>query len=89
MIMTDSLEFYRKQTQNQHEKFIVRYSDDDYTDKAPPSRYYIVNSFGFLVFVKVREREKAQEVVDSVYGKGFYKIRFMGLESGDKEISAR
>jgi len=37
----------------------------------------------------VREREKAQEVVDSVYGKGFYKIRFMGLESNDKQINAR
>lgn len=77
----------RKQVQRMHEKFIVKLQDEDIT--KPPSRYYIVDAFGHLVFVKVRERSKAQQIIDEVYGRGFYKIRYMGLEPAGKEVNAR
>lgn len=83
-------EFYRKQTQNQHEKFVVKSEEEVQVAKTPPSRYYVVNAFGDYIFVKVRERAKAQAIIDEVYGKGFYKIRFMGLEPiSGKEKTAR
>lgn len=86
--MNGNEEFYRKQTQNQHEKFIVKFADEEIN--KPPSRYYIVDAFNHLVFVKVRERHKAQEIVDEIYGKGFYKVRYMGLQPlGSKEVSAK
>ena len=83
-------EFYRKQTELQHEKFIVKTEEQVQVAKTPPSRYYVINAFGDYIFVKVRERIKAQDIIDSVYGKNFYKIRFMGLEPiGAKEVNAR
>jgi len=46
--------------------------------------------FGDYIFIKVRGRAKAQEIIDEIYGKDFYKIRFMGLAPiTGKEISAR
>ena len=77
----------RREVQKMHDKFIVKLQDDDL--EKPPSRYYIVDAFGHLVFVRVRSRSKAQEIVDEVYGKGFYKIRYMGLEANKENISAR
>lgn len=83
-------EFYRKQVQNQHDKFLVKFVDEVQSMKTPPSRYYIIDAFGHYIFVKVRERFKAQEIIDEVYGRGFYQIRRMGLEPiGGKEVSAR
>lgn len=84
-----SKEFYRKQIQNQHKKFVVLLPDEVRDMKTPPSRYYIVDAFGHYVFVKVRERGKAQEIIDEVYGKGFYSLRRMGLEPIGGEVSAR
>jgi len=86
----DMSEFYRKQTESQHEKFVVQTEEEVQVAKAPASRYYVVNAFGDYIFVKVRGREKAQEIIDDIYGKDFYKIRFMGLAPlTDKDVSAR
>ena len=86
----DMIEFYIKQTKSQHEKFVVQTEQEVQVAKAPASRYYVVNAFGDYIFVKVRGREKAQEIIDDIYGKDFYKIRFMGLAPiTGKEISAR
>ena len=86
----DMSEFYRKQTKSQHEKFVVQTEQEVQVAKAPASRYYVVNAFGDYIFVKVRGREKAQEIIDDIYGKDFYKIRFMGLAPlTGKEVSAR
>jgi len=82
-------EFYKKQTQNQHKKFVVLSPDEVQSVKTPPSRYYIIDAFGHYIFVKVRERTKAQEIINEIYGKGFYKIRRMGLEPIGGEVSAR
>lgn len=44
-------------------------------ERKPPSPYYILNALGEGVFVRTNSRKKAQEVVDDLYGKGFYIIR--------------
>jgi hypothetical protein len=83
-----STEFYRRQTENQHEKFIVLPHTDP-LDK-PPSRYYIVDALQHFVFIVVRDRLKAQSIVDEIYGESFYRVRYIGLEPvSGKEISAR
>jgi len=83
-------EFYRKQTELQHEKFAVQTEAQVQAGTVTPSRYYIVNAFGDYIFIKVRGRDKAQSIIDEVYGKGFYKVRFMGLEPlTGKEVNAR
>jgi hypothetical protein len=85
-----SNEFYRKQTENQHEKFVVLTEAEVQTEAATPSRYYVVNAFGDYIFVKVRGKAAAQKIIDECYGKGFYKIRAMGLEPiTGKDVSAR
>jgi hypothetical protein len=81
---------HKQEVQDQHEKFVVKSEEEVQADNTPPSRYYIINAFGDYVFVKVRGRNKAQDIVDEVYGKGFYQIRAMGLAPvGGNEVSAR
>lgn len=80
---------YIQETQDQHEKFIVKTEEQVQVAKTPPSRYYVINAFGHYVFIKVRERVKAQNIIDEVYGKGFYKVRFVGLAPVGGEVSAR
>jgi len=87
LIEEDRRERYRKAVQSQHPQFIVRYAEEEI--KTPPSRYYIMDAFGFHVYVKARARDKAQAIVDEVYGKGFYKIRFVGLEPLKDNVNAR
>jgi len=85
-----STEFYRRQTERQNEKFVVKTEIEVQADPTPPSRYYIVNAFGDYIFVKVRSKATAQKIIDECYGKCFYKIRSMGLEPiTGKEVSAR
>jgi len=85
-----STEFYRRQTENQHEKFIVKTELQVQVEPTPPSRYYIVNAFGDYIFLKVRSKATAQKIIDECYGKCFYKIRSMGLDPiTGKDVSAR
>lgn len=37
--------------------------------------YYIQNALGYKVYFKCRERSKAQEVADAIYGKGAYTVQ--------------
>ena len=36
--------------------------------------FYIVNSLGYKVYFKCRDRRKAQEVADYIFGKGKYLV---------------
>lgn len=36
--------------------------------------YYIINSLGYKVYFKCRERQKAQETCDMIFGKGRYTV---------------
>lgn len=85
-----SKEFYRKQVEKQHEKFVVKFAEEVQVLTTPPSRYYVIDAFGHYIFVKVRMRNKAQEIINEIYGKDFYKIRRIGLDpNGGKEVNAR
>ena len=37
--------------------------------------YYIRNALGYKVFFKCRERKKAQEVADYIFGKNVYRVQ--------------
>ena len=37
--------------------------------------YYIRNALGYKVFFKCRERQKAQEVADYIFGKNVYRVQ--------------
>ena len=39
------------------------------------SGYYIRNALGYKVFFKCRERQKAQEVADYIFGKNVYRVQ--------------
>lgn len=41
----------------------------------PKYKYYFINGLGDAVFLKVRDRKKAQEICDELYGKGFFTVR--------------
>lgn len=40
----------------------------------PKANFYIINALGDIIWIKTRKREKAQEWVDSEYGKGKYTV---------------
>lgn len=44
-------------------------------DDKLPAKFYVVNAMGDFVFIKARERKKAQEIVDIEFGKGHYTVR--------------
>lgn len=39
------------------------------------SGYYIRNALGYKVYFKCRERQKAQEVADYIFGKNVYRVQ--------------
>lgn len=46
--------------------------EDDFRD---PASFYILNAMGEAVYFKTRNRIKAQEWADKLYGKGFYIVK--------------
>lgn len=48
------------------------WQDDEFRD---PAQYYIFNALGEAVYFKTRNRIKAQEWADQLYGKGFYIVK--------------
>ena len=40
-----------------------------------PTKFYIIDAFNDAIFIRTRDRLKAQEIVDSIYGKGFFTIK--------------
>jgi hypothetical protein len=47
--------------------------------KERESKYFIVNALGETVYIYARSRDKAQQIVDSEFGKGKYSLRVMGV----------
>lgn len=44
-------------------------------DLKHPTKFFIVNALGEGVYFHTRSRATAQEWADTIYGKGFYKVR--------------
>ena len=40
-----------------------------------PTKFYIIDAFNDAVFIRTRDRLKAQEIVDSIWGKGFFTVK--------------
>jgi len=46
--------------------------NDEFKD---PTAFFIINAFGDAVYFRTRDRLKAQEISDEMYGKGFYLVK--------------
>lgn len=54
-------------------------------------KFFVVNALGQYVFIKTKDRAKAQSFIDEEYGKGKYKVRSYvqdGVASGDASCRA-
>lgn len=45
----------------------------------PPSNFYVLNALLEYVFLHTKQRQKAQQKADELYGKGKYSIRVCGF----------
>ncbi len=63
----------------------LTFSDDDF---RPPSTFFIKDCMGDYVFLQGRDRVKAQEQADEIYGKGHYKVIAAKQGKGGGEQSA-
>lgn len=59
------------------EKKIIIVSEDERWDEnfKEPTALFIVNAMGEGIYFRTRDRLKAQEIADELYGKGFYTVR--------------
>lgn len=72
------------------EVIVVDYETFSSDEFKPPYKFYIKNCFGEYVFIYGKDRTKAQEEADLLYGKGHYKVvAAKQAKSGNHEISAR
>ena len=55
---------------------LITYTFSEATDLdfKPPTLWYVRNSLGDFVFIKTRDRRKAQEIINSVYGAGKFRV---------------
>lgn len=57
-------------------KVVIVSEEDRFKDEfIDPATYYIVDAFGSGVYFRTRVRKKAQEICDSMYGKGKFTVR--------------
>lgn len=53
--------------------------DIDDPEFIPPSNWFFVSATGSVIFILCRNRRKAQDWVDTNYGKGKYTVRSIKL----------
>jgi len=57
-------------------RIVIHAEADVWKDNfKPPCQYYYIDSFGNHVYIRTRDRSKAQEVADEINGKGFFTVR--------------
>ena len=61
---------------------VVSYEDFAMWEFIPPATFFIKNALGDYVFIHTARREKAQEWVDSQYGKKRYSVNASRLQKG-------
>jgi hypothetical protein len=54
-------------------------------EKKVLPKYFIVDALGQYVFVKTRDRAKAQAHIDEEYGKGKYRVRTYNQDGASRE----
>lgn len=50
------------------------FSEATELDFTPPTLWYVRDALDNIVFIKSRDRRKAQEIINSVYGVGKYRV---------------
>lgn len=55
---------------------LITYTFNETTELGftPPAPWYVRDALDDVVFIKTRSRQKAQEVVNEVYGVGKYRV---------------
>lgn len=61
---------------------------NDTSSKRLP-KFYFVNCLDQYVFIRTRDRAKAQSYIDEEYGKGKYKVRVYSEGKSDKSASCK
>lgn len=77
----------KKKTNGTPDERVVMIPEDLYnrTCMDPVAKWYIINAEGVMVFIKVRDRKLAQEIIDNIYGRAFYIVKAMFTDhSGDR-----
>lgn len=52
----------------------IKYDEATSLDFKPPCSYYIRDAMDYFVFIKTRNRKVAQELINSEYGAGKYRV---------------
>lgn len=68
---------------------VVDFNTFNDIDFKHPSAFFIRNALGEVVFFRTRDREKAQEKCDDLYGKGKYRVNASKLQKQDKPLTCR
>jgi hypothetical protein len=55
----------------------------------PKGSYYIRNALGQVVWIKTRNRQKAQEAIDKEYGIGKYSVLPVHISKGADSVTCR
>lgn len=74
LVLEDQIEVWDEET----ESFILN----------QPSKYMVQLATGDLLFIHTKDRQAAQDYVDSQYGKGFYVVKQCKMGSGSGEYTA-
>lgn len=70
---------------------VTQVSFDEFTDIdfIPPSSFYCTDALQNYTFIHCQKRDKAQQIVDEIYGKGKYLIKAAKLQKGSGEVTCR
>ena len=72
--MTTKIETFTL-TRQQYNAIISKEVEEDSLVGISLSKYFVINALGDYVFIRTRDRAKAQAWVDEEYGKGKYRVR--------------
>lgn len=61
---------------------VVGFTEFSEYDFVPPATFFVQNAMGHYIFIHTADRAKAQEWVNSEYGKGRYTVKASKLQKG-------
>lgn len=68
---------------------VVTIEETQDPDFKEPSRWFVQNAMGDMVYFCCQKREKAQQACDDMYGKGRYTIKTTATVKNKGDVSAR
>ena len=64
---------------------VVNYEEFSHWEHIPPATWFIKDASGYYIYIHTSQRAKAQEFVDTEYGKGRYTVNASKIQKG-KEL---